>query len=125
MSDPIRPAPVRVLIVEDEMFISMLLEDLLSELGYEPAGPVARLEEALTAARGETFDVALLDVNLNGKATYAVADIFAERGIPFIFSTGYGAGGIPEAYRQRPVLTKPFRRADLARLLTEVLAAPR
>jgi CheY-like chemotaxis protein len=125
MSQSGRQSTARVLIIEDEMLVAMLLEDLLSELGYEPAGPVGRLEEALAAARGEAVDAALLDVNLNGKATYAVADILSERGIPFVFATGYGAGGIPERYRSCPILTKPFRCDDLARVLAEALAVAR
>jgi CheY-like chemotaxis protein len=123
MADPSGSPLPRILIVEDEMFISMLLEDLLTELGYRPAGPVVRLDEALAAARSEAIDAALLDVNLNGKETYAVADILAGRGIPFVFATGYGAGGIPERYRHRPILAKPFRRDDLARVLAQALAA--
>jgi CheY-like chemotaxis protein len=111
----------RVLIVEDEMIVSMLLEDLLQELDYEPVGPAARLDEALALAREAVVDVALLDVNLNGKETYAVAEVLDERGIPFVFATGYGAGGIPEAHRHRPVLSKPFRHRDLAAALAKAM----
>lgn len=113
----------RVLIVEDEMIVSMLLEDLLAELDYETVGPAVRLDQALTMAQEETFDVALLDVNLNGKETSAVAEALTARGIPFVFATGYGAGGIPEQHRGRPVLSKPFRHADLGAALARAIEA--
>lgn len=114
--------PRRALIVEDEMLVSMLLEDILSDLAFEPVGPFAKLEEALAAARGHEFDFAVLDVNLNGKETYGVADILMERGIPFVFATGYGKAGLPPRYRDCDVLSKPFRRDDLARIVTRTAA---
>jgi len=101
------------------MLVSMLLEDLLAELAFEPVGPFARLDEALAAARERDFEFAVLDVNLNGKETYSVADILIERGIPFVFATGYGKSGLPPRYRQCNVLSKPFRRDDLARIVAE------
>lgn len=119
-----KPPARRVLIVEDEMIVSMLLEDFLAEIGHEPVGPAARLDEALAMARDEALDAALLDLNLNGKETYPVADILAARGIPFAFATGYGPGGIPERYRNGPILPKPFRRADLERVLARMMDTP-
>ncbi|HXE17299.1 MAG TPA: response regulator [Stellaceae bacterium] len=112
--------PRRALIVEDEMLVSMLLEDLLSDLSFDPVGPFARLDEALAAARTETFDFAVLDVNLNGKETYGVADILLERKIPFVFATGYGKSGLPPTYHDCDVLSKPFRRDDLARIVDRI-----
>ena len=80
----------RVLVVEDEMMISMLLEDMLGELGYETVGPASRLESALDMARDADVQAAILDVNLHGRPTWPVAEILRERGIPFMFATGYG-----------------------------------
>jgi CheY-like chemotaxis protein len=103
----------RVLIVEDEIVVALFLEDLLAEFGYEVAGVAARLEEAMARAEAPDFAVAVLDVHLNGRDVFPLADRLAERGLPFIFATGYGARGIPERHASRPVLQKPFLPADL------------
>lgn len=112
----------RVLVIEDEILISMLLEDMLADLGHEIAGVVPRLGEALTAVKGEAFDVVILDVHLHGQSAYPVADALIERGRPFVFATGYGERGLPEKYRSHPILTKPFARDDLERVLNTLPA---
>src|SRR6266487_1804898 len=89
----------RILVVEDELMIRMLLEDMLSELGYTIAAEAGRMEEALHAAKNAEFDVAILDVNLNGEPISPVADVLVERGRPFVFATGYGEQGLPPVYR--------------------------
>jgi CheY-like chemotaxis protein len=111
----------RILVVEDELMIRMLLEDMLGELGCTIAAEAARIEEALEAARSVDFDLAILDVNLNGQAISPVADALAARGTPFVFATGYGERGLPEAYRDRPTLKKPFQMDGLKRLLQNAL----
>jgi len=123
MTTEARPAQstARVLVVEDELMIRILLEDMLRELGYTVAGEAARVEEALEAARTADFDVAILDVNLGGQAVLPVADALAARGTPFVFATGYGDRGIPEIYRDRPTLKKPFQVEGLGRLLEEAI----
>jgi CheY-like chemotaxis protein len=90
----------RVLVVEDEPMIRMLLEDMLGELGYTVAAEVARIEEALEATKNADFDLAILDADLNGQPASPVADALVTRGTPFIFATGYGE--VPEPYRGRP-----------------------
>ena len=80
----------RVLVVEDEPMIRMLLEDMLGELGYTVAAEAAHLEEALEATKNADFDVAILDANLNGEPALPVADALVARGTPFVFATGYG-----------------------------------
>jgi CheY-like chemotaxis protein len=110
------PRP-RVLLVEDEIMVAMLLEQDFDDFGYEIVGPVARLAKALEMAQREPLDLAILDVNLNGKDVYPVAEALDARGIPFIFCTGYGNSGLPMPYRGRPTLTKPFLRRDLMRVL--------
>lgn len=75
----------------------------------------------VAAHRGADFDAVILDVNLNGAETYPVAEALTERSIPFVFSTGYGAGGIPQGFRNVPVLGKPFERGDLERALRVAL----
>ena len=114
---------LRVLVVEDEGFIAMLLEDMLALFGYEVAGPVGRVAAAVKMAEGEAVDVAILDVNLNGQEVYPVAAALEARGIPFVFSTGYGKASLRAPYRDRPTLTKPFRREDVRTTLAELVQA--
>jgi CheY-like chemotaxis protein len=112
---------LRVLIVEDEALVAMLIEDMLIELGYEVAAVAARVEYALQCARDLEVDLVLLDLNLSGQRTDEVAGVLAERGVPFVFATGYGAAGVNAEWRDVPVLQKPFQIEDLARALTRAL----
>jgi len=112
----------RILVVEDEMMIAMLVEDMLSELGCSVVGPAHALDTALDLAQTEVgLDAALLDVNLGGQPVFAVADALRAKGVPAIFSTGYGDAGLREVDRGSPVLQKPFRAGDLARALSQAL----
>ncbi|MEA3002533.1 MAG: hypothetical protein QOH81_1321 [Sphingomonadales bacterium] len=113
---------LRILIVEDEMLVAMNIEDMLLELGHEVAGIASRLGPALALACEGRFDVAMLDVNLAGERSFAIADLLIARGIPFVFATGYGPEGIDAKYRDRPVLQKPFRARDLAAAMTALAA---
>jgi len=112
----------RVLVVEDELMIRMLLEDMLAELGYTIAVTAAHLDEALRAAQTADFDIAVLDVNLNGMPISPVADALVVRGMPFVFATGYGKAGLPDLYRDRPTLKKPFQLDKLKEALQHALA---
>lgn len=112
--------PRRVLVVEDEMIVALFMEELLGELGYQVAGVIPRLEEGLARAGDGSFDVAILDVHLNGKDVFPLADALAERGIPFAFATGYGERSIPERHRKRPTLQKPFRPDELAKTIAQL-----
>jgi CheY-like chemotaxis protein len=115
----------RILVVEDELMIRMLLEDMLGELGYTIAAEAARLDEALDAAKNGQFDLAILDVNLNGQTIAPVAEALAARGTPFVFATGYGERGLPDAYRDRPTLKKPFQMDGLSKTIAIALAGKR
>jgi len=115
-----RASGLRVLLVEDENMVALLLEDMLAELGHTVIGPVARLDKALEIAQREAFDVAVLDVNINGEEAYPIAEALAARGIPFVFSTGYGKQSLRAPYCDRPALQKPFERHDLQKLLAEL-----
>ncbi|HET7086511.1 MAG TPA: response regulator [Rhizomicrobium sp.] len=106
---------MRVLIVEDEIVVALFLEDLLAEFGYEVAGVVSRVEEAM--AHPPDYDVAVLDVHLNGRNVFDFADRLAAAGTPFVFATGYGSRGIPDRHCARPVLQKPFRPEELKKAL--------
>jgi CheY-like chemotaxis protein len=118
---PDRPSGLRVLLVEDENLIALLLEDMLADLGHTVIGPLARLDKALEAAQREEFDVAILDVNINGGDTYPIAEALAVRDIPFFFSTGYGKNSLRAPYRDCPTLQKPFQQDDLQKLFGKVL----
>jgi len=121
MTGPAPNADKRVLVVEDEMLIGMLLEDMLTDIGHHVVAVVPRLKDALAAVEKETFDLAILDVHLHGEAAFPVADALIARNIPFVFATGYGERGLPDAYRERPVLQKPFAKTDLERVLKLIL----
>ncbi len=113
----------RILVVEDELMIRMLLEDMLGELGYTVTAEAARIDEALEAAKTADFDLAILDVNLDGQPVLPVADALVARGMPFVFATGYGERGLPESYRDRPMLKKPFQMDGLKQMLQNALAS--
>ena len=110
----------RILLVEDESVVLMLLEDLVAALGYEVVAGVATVDDALAAMSEREFDMALIDVNLGGTPSFPVADALVAKGIPFVFTTGYGALGLPAQYAAFPVLQKPFRPKDLGAALSAV-----
>ena len=114
---------LRVLIVEDEMLVMMSIEDMLTDLGCTQIAMASTVDQALTKIRTLTFDAATLDVNLNGTQSYAVAEALVEHGIPFAFSTGYGARGMADAYRDWPVLDKPFNFAQLTKVMTALVTS--
>ncbi len=97
------------------MMIRMLLEGMLDDLGHTVAGEAGAIDEALALAKDAEFDIALLDVNLNGRPITPVVEILIKRGLPFVFASGYGQGGVPEPYRGSPTLQKPFQVEALAK----------
>lgn len=111
----------RVLLVEDEAMVSMMIEDLLAEFGCAVAGTAAKLSEALQLAEAGDFDCAVLDLNLDGKLTYPVADILMRRGLPFMFLTGYGSKALPERYQHISILQKPFYPQEFERRIAAIL----
>lgn len=109
----------RVLVVEDEVIVGMLVEDMLQELGYEVVALSTHLDQAIELALSSNIDFAVLDLNLNGQPSYAVADVLRRRGLPFIFATGYGAKVLVPPYVGTPTLQKPFHLDDLRRILAD------
>jgi CheY-like chemotaxis protein len=104
----------RVLVVEDESLVAMLLETILEDMGCTPIGPISNVPEGAATARDEPdLDCALLDVNVAGQQVFPVADALKTRGVPFVFSTGYGEGGLPEEWRGHPTIQKPFTEATV------------
>lgn len=115
----------RILVVEDETLVALLLEELLTTLGCAVVGPAPSLAEALLLAEGDGFDAALLDVNLAGEASHPVADALAARGKPFAYATGYGTAEVRPDDAHRPLLQKPFTRRELERLVDQLKASCR
>jgi len=116
-----QPSSGSVFLVEDEVMIRMMVADMLEELGYKVAAEAGDIDEALRLARSTEFDLAILDVNVNGKVISPVADLIQAKGRPFIFATGYGSSGLPEQYRDRPALQKPFQVEALSKTIESVL----
>lgn len=104
---------LRVLIVEDESLVAMMIEDVLMDMGHEVAGIAGRLDEALRLAGSLETDFAVLDLNLNGERTDPVAAALRSRGVPFVFATGYGVAGVSEDWSGVPVVQKPFQPSEL------------
>jgi CheY-like chemotaxis protein len=120
-----RASGLRVLVVEDEIMVALLLEEVLADFGHAVIGPIARLDKAVETAGREAIDAAILDVNLNGSEIYPVADVLAARNIPFAFCSGYGRQTLRAPYGDRPILQKPFRREQLQEVLTALSRARR
>jgi CheY-like chemotaxis protein len=110
-----------VFLVEDEVMIRMMVADMLEELGYSVVAEAGDIGEAIKLAQSADFDLAILDVNVNGKVISPVADLLAARNRPFIFATGYGSSGLPAEYRDRPALQKPFQIETLGRVIEQAL----
>jgi CheY-like chemotaxis protein len=111
----------RILVVEDEMLLLLMIEDMLTDLGGESVTAAATVKQALILIDAQIFDVAMLDMNLNGNQTYAVADALAAQDVPFVFSTGYSGHDVWDGYRDRPVLKKPFSDDELGDALAGLL----
>ena len=116
-----RPPRGSVFLVEDEVMIRMMVAEMLEELGYTIAAETGEIGEAIRLAQSTYYDFAILDVNVNGKVISPVADQIKARNRPFIFATGYGSSGLPEEYRDRPALQKPFQIETLGKVIDSAL----
>jgi CheY-like chemotaxis protein len=110
----------RILVVEDEYMIAVLLEDLLAELECVVAGVAGRPKEALELINSTPLDAAVLDVNLDGVDSFGIAAALADRRIPFIFATGYGGSRLTPEFANCPVIQKPYRLDELSSALRQL-----
>jgi two-component sensor histidine kinase/CheY-like chemotaxis protein len=113
----------RVLLVEDEILVAMMMKDILTELGFSVIGPFSRLSEAMVAAVHEDINAGIIDVNLGGEFVYPVADVLAARKIPFVFVTGYGVESIDSRFGYVPIVKKPVQRQVLQKIFVPPEAA--
>ena len=112
-----------VLVVEDDIFIAMMLADWLRETGYRPLGPVASSSEALRVIVNDTPDAVILDLQLSDGLSYPVAEELTQRGVPFVIATGFGSGDIDPEFLHVPTISKPFD-FDLLEVQLQTLSRP-
>jgi PAS domain S-box-containing protein len=105
----------RVLLVEDEALVAMMIQECLAEFGYQVVGPIRTASEAAARAKDGPLEAAVLDINLGDGAVYPIADMLAARGVPFVFVTGYDADSVDARFRKIPILQKPIEREMLKR----------
>ena len=117
------PKGCSVFLVEDETLIRMMVADMLAELGCHVAAEAGHIDAAIKLARSTKFDLAILDVNVNGELIFPVAEAVKARNRPIIFATGYGS--LPEEYQKHPRLQKPFELEALAQAIDETLNGAR
>jgi CheY-like chemotaxis protein len=114
----------RVLVVEDEMLVLIMIEDMLADLGCSLVTSAATVDKALALIDAQAFDAAMLDMNLNGSDSHPVAEALSARGVPFIYSTGNTGHGSRDSYSGRPVLKKPFKYEELVAILARLKFPP-
>jgi CheY-like chemotaxis protein len=120
---PLERNDLRILVVEDEATIALQLEDMLTELGYDVVGPASRVRQALQLLEHRPVDTAVLDLNIAGELVYPVAEVLADRGLPYIFATGYEISSVAEPYSSQFVLKKPFSRRELLQAIQNAFEA--
>ena len=114
----------RVLVVEDEMLVLMMIEDMLADLGCESVTAAATVDKALALIDAQVFDAAMLDMNLNGNDSHVVAEALVARGVPFFYSTGKHRSELRDGFSDHPVLKKPFKYEELAAILVRLKLGP-
>ncbi len=120
------PESPRLLVVEDSLLLILGIEGMCQDLGWQVVGPATQLDEAIALAKAETFDAALLDVDLNGAMSWPVADVLNERGIPFVFTTGHDQSNmVPEMLVGSEIVAKPYNIEELSHRLREIMTRER
>jgi DNA-binding response OmpR family regulator len=112
----------RVLLVEDEFFVAMAMEEILRSLGFDVIGPAADVDDAVALASDQRIDLAILDVDVGGREVFPVADVLRARGVPYVLATGHDDNALPPRYRGEPRLRKPFDAHTLAAAMAQALA---
>lgn len=110
-------AGIRVLLVEDETLVALMIEDMIDDIGAMRIGTASTIDEAMMTLESAQPDIAVLDINVGGEQVFPVCERLADLGIPFVFSTGYGQHGVPEQWQASPVLQKPYTAPQLANAL--------
>ncbi|WP_116894155.1 response regulator [Pseudomonas syringae] len=116
-----RTSHPKVLLVEDETMLAMLMEMMLEDLGFATAYHASTLNDGIEYARNGEYDLAILDINIIGGNSFPIAAAIADRAIPFMFCSGYGRLGIPDAWLNRRCVAKPFSAEQLSEALSELL----
>jgi len=114
--------PFRIFVVEDEMMIALMIEDMVADLGHHLSGVAMRLPQALEMAKDVQADVAILDINLDGRRSFPVAEELQRRGVKVLFASGYGSPGLEPPFLDAVIIKKPFEQADLKRAIEKVSA---
>jgi DNA-binding response OmpR family regulator len=114
----------RIFVVEDSPVVGEMLAEMLRDLGCEVVGPIGNMAFALEHAAAERLDAAVIDLNIRGGKVFPVARTLATRNIPFLVVSGYGDFSMPEEWKDRPTLTKPFTAEALEAELRALLTAP-
>jgi len=114
------PNSLRILVVEDEMMIAMMLEDMLADLGHKVAGIAMRLPQAMNLAKDVEADIAILDINLDGRKSFPAAEVLRQRGVKLIFASGYGSAGLEAPFLEEVIVKKPFEANDIRAALRRV-----
>lgn len=113
-------APLRVFVVEDEMAVALFLEDMLGDLGHHVAGVAMRLPQAAAMARNIDADLAILDINLDGRRSFPVAETLRARGVKLLFASGYGSPGLEPPFLEEHIIKKPFEASDIRAAIAKV-----
>ncbi|HEX5006392.1 MAG TPA: response regulator [Hyphomonadaceae bacterium] len=113
---------LRIFVVEDEMTIALMIEDMLTDLGHRVTGVAMRLPQATEMAKDVEADVAILDINLDGRRSFPVAQMLRDRGVKLLFASGYGSPGLEAPFLEETIIKKPFEANDLKRAIARVAA---
>ena len=113
---------LRIFVVEDEMTIALMIEDMLTDLGHTVTGLAMRLPQATEMAKDVEADVAILDINLDGRRSFPVAQMLRDRGVKLLFASGYGSPGLEAPFLEEAIIKKPFEANDLKRAIARLAA---
>jgi CheY-like chemotaxis protein len=111
-----------IFLVEDDAIIRMMIAQMVEELDHCVVAEAGRIEVALPLAEHAAFDLAISDINIGGLKINPVAEIVQARGLPLLFASGYGPPGVPESFKGRPALRKPFQIEELGKAIDSIFS---